>query len=288
MKQRIKNRIIYSIIVLFVCALGALVAFEWPQDSQPIEVLFSESREGNFNSGVIFSNSSEVKVAERGRLIMTLKNNISDMGWFESPLGNTAIVAHSNDMISVYSNLTNIRVEPSERDLVEGDMIGISGESAWKSGNEGLHFQVIDTQMKTIINPVVLMNDVIQVRGGVIANVVAVNRNGVEFPMYNGAVLEAGSYRLYMDMPDSTMIHNSLVTLNGEVKETVNYDTLRQSDGELMIFGNTGYNFDDIYPGNDKMRLAELILSRGVNTIEIALLNVGQTQTSTRFRITVE
>ncbi len=287
MKKYIQGSVIAFVSLLIFCVAG-LIAFEWPQAAQPVESLFSKTRKGHFNNSIIFSNSSEVSVAEPGKYIMMLENDISDMGWFESPLGNSVIVAHKNNMTSIYSNLINVKVEPSKSNLVVGDVIGISGQSAWMEGNEGLSFQVIDTKMRTIINPVVLMNKPPQVGNAFVANVVAVNRNGVEFPMYNGALLSAGSYTLYMDIPVASMVHVSQVILNGEVKETINYDTLKQTGGTLVVFGNNEYSYDDIYPDENKMRLAGLLLSRGVNTIEIALSNVGDVQSSARFRITVE
>ncbi len=218
---------------------------------------------------------------------MLLSNSSANMGWFESPLGNSVIVAHKNDMVSVYSNLINLKLNNERKSLTAGEVIGISGESAWKDGDEGVGFQIMDTKMKRLINPVVLMQDLPQAQRVSITGVTAVNRSGESFPLFNGGTLKAGAYTVYMDIPTVGMLHGSSVALNGEAKEMVNYDTLEQGNNKLVIFGNKSYNYEEVYPQKDKMRLAEILLARGTNTIEISLSNVGGTESFARYRISV-
>ncbi len=286
-----KNKIALCVSVVFAftifMGLSFLSAFEWPQSPVRANALFSEMRGDGFNTGMIFSTPGEVFAAEAGSIVMLLENDSSNMGWFESPLGNSVIVSHKNDMISVYSNLVNVKVGSTNRDIALGDVIGVSGDSAWREGSDGAGFQVIDTKMKTLINPIVLMSQAPTSNRVNITGVVAVDRKGERFPMYNGATLKSGAYVLYMERAEVGMIHSSSVSLNGEVKESVNYDTLKQEQLSLTVTGSKSYTFDEIYPQEDTMRLAEVPLSRGTNTIEILLNNVGGTESFSRFRISV-
>ncbi len=276
--------IVFSLILT---SISFLYAFDWAQKPVRASSLFSEIRGDSFNAGVVFASPGEVAVAEEGHVIMMLASNSSNMGWFESPLGNAVIVAHKNDMMSVYSNLNNIRLEQGKREVVAGEVLGVSGQSAWSDGSEGAGFQIMDTKMKRLINPAVLMQDLPQSQRVPVTGVIAVNRNGESFPLYNGAIFKAGAYTLYMDRPATGMIHGSSVALNGEVKETINYDTLEKIDNSLVVFGNKSYHYNEIYIQDDKMRLADILLARGTNTIEISLSNVGETESFARHRISV-
>lgn len=283
-----KNIFIAVMITLLVLVFTTkLTAFDWPQPPENIGVLFSQIRGDNFSKGIVFINPGEVAVAEEGVVIMSLENDISNMGWFESPLGNTIIIAHQNDMLSVYANLINLKIDPNNRNIQTGEIIATSGESGWKRNNEGLDFQIIDTKMQTIINPVIFMDSTPQVKRYTITKITAVNRNGEKIVMGNGIALNAGSYTLYMNRSPDTMILNSTVSLNGSIKETVKYDALKQSDSLLTINGNETYPFSIIYPDDNSIRLAEIILSRGTNTIEISITDIVGRQSSIRYRVTV-
>ncbi len=284
-----KKKIIIIIVSVLCSVVGIsfLAAFEWAQKPMQTNSFFSQMRGDTFNSGVVFSNSGEVYAAESGEVIMMLKNDQASMGWFDSPLGNAVIVAHKNDMLSVYSNLINVKIESEKKKLGLGDLIGVSGHSAWASSGEGAGFQIIDTKMKTFINPVVLMQEAPVSRRVAISGVKATDRSGETYSLYNGAILKAGAYTLYMERPETGMLHSSSVSLNGEVKESVNYDTLGQKNNSLVLYGNKSYTYKDVYPDENTMRLAEVLLPRGTNTIEISLRSVGNTQTFARYRISV-
>lgn len=275
------------IVLLGLVFITKLTAFDWPQPPENIDVLFSQIRGDNFNKGIVFSKPGEVAAAEEGMVIMSLENDVSDMGWFESPLGNAIIVAHKNDMFSVYANLTNIKIDPNNRNIQAGEIIATSGESGWKKDDENLEFQIIDTKMKTIINPTIFMDSAPPVKRYTIGRITAVNRNGEKIVVSNGTFLGAGSYTLYMDISPDTMILNSTVSLNGAIKETVKYDALKQSGFLLGVNGNEIYPFSIVYPNDDSMRLSKILLSRGTNTIKISVTDVGGTQSSIRYRVTV-
>ncbi len=287
MAKKIKcSVIVINSIILFL--LGSMLpAFEWPQTPIVARSLFSEMRGDGFNTSFVFSSPGEVAAAESGQVVMFLEDNQSNMEWFDSPLGNTVLIAHKNDMLSVYSNLVNVKVYQADVNVEIGEIIALSGQSAWKEENDGAVFQVIDTKMKTLINPIVLMQTLPESARVAISGLVAVDRSGNTYTLYNGASLHAGPYTLYMQRPENGMVHKSSVTLNGELKEAISYDTIGQEGNSLVVYGNKSYKFDDVYPDETTMRLAELLLSRGTNTIEISLSNAGGTQTFARYRISV-
>lgn len=280
--------ILTHILLVFLGLLYATkaVAFDWPQAPENISAFFSQIRGNHFNSGIVFSESGEASLTEDGTAIMMIKTDVSDMGWFESPLGNALIVAHKNDIYSVYANLTDIQIDPNNRTLKAGEIIGTSGDSGWKDDNESLKFQIIDTKIKTIINPAILMDSLPTTKSYSIGGVTLTNRNNKQFVLRNETSLVAGSYTLYMNRLPDTMIHKSLVYLNGAILETVNYDTLKQSGSLLAVQGEKSYPFTTVYPDSDVIYLSEIKLSRGTNTIEIFVEDIAGTKRSRPYRVT--
>ncbi len=279
-------------VFMVLMSIFAINAFEWTQNPVEIEEYFSENRGGSFNSGVVYSKEGNVSVAEDGKCVMTIVQ-YDDMGWFVSPLGNSAIVVHDNNMMSVYSNLDKNFLIDTQKEVVLGEIIAKSGKSSWISGEKdddflGSGFSVLDIERATIINPVVLMKEdktgsYISIRG-----LKAVDRRGKKVDLYNGALIDAGQYTLYMEKPKNSMIHQSQVSLNGEIKEKTSYDSIHQEGNALTVAGNGNYTFLEIYPDDTYMRLADVLLQRGTSTIEILLSNNGGSKTSNRYRLNVK
>ena len=277
-------------IVLIISSFFALNAFEWSQNPVEIEESFSENRGDCFNTGIVYADDGFVFVAETGNVIISLKNQ-DTMGLFNSPLGNSVILVHDNNMMSVYSNLDKTADSLTNEYLPVGEVIAESGNSSWHpktNENKGSSFKVIDTERQTAINPMILMKDKVAKEYIQIKGLKAIDRRGKTIDLYNGASIEAGQYTLYMQRPQNTMIHESQVSLNGEVKETIAYDSIIQSDDSLTVQGNRNYTYSEIYPDSQSMRLADVLLQRGSNTIEILLSNNGDSQTHNYYRINVK
>ena len=273
-----------------ISSIFTVSAFEWSQKPVDISESFAENRGNCFNTSVMYREESIVTVAEKGLPIIKLTQQ-ENIGLFNSPLGNSIILFHDNELMSVYSNLdNNIEAFPN-KPLETGLPIAKSGNSSWQKKDseiKGSGFSIIDKERQAFINPAILMKDnttEISIR---IENLVAIDRRDNSFDIYNGAYIEAGKYTLYMKRPEKSMIHESQVSLNGEVKETISYDSLNQNDSYLTVQGNKSYSYKEIYPDNQRMRLADVLLQRGANTIEILLSNHDGSKTHNYYRFNVK
>ena len=272
-------RCVPAIVFTFLAALSAY-CFDWPQQSENIDVLFAQKNGGSFSNGIVFNENAEVKSSDTGKLLITLRSD-SDMGWFDSALGNAVILFHKNQMLTVYGNLEKIDVQNGDQTIESDDVLGISGHSGWaQDEKQCLEFQVLDTKMKAAINPVVLLNAEkendapakVSARAKFpLGGLIAVSRTGNIQNISSGASLKSGTYTLYMNAPSKKMPRAVSVMVNGIVIETTGYDALIQDKNTLCVRGNKNYPFFAIYPDDKSMRLAEVSLSRGKNTIDVSI-----------------
>ena len=287
MKKTIKKMVVVFLVVMSTFVLSA---FEWSQKSVVTEVGFSENKGDCFSSKINYAEAGTVFAAEDGVSVLAIQPQ-AEMGWFNSALGNVLVLVHGNNMMTVYSNLDEGLEITEKMDIKSGDIIANSGDSEWHDQSDnvsGSGFGIIDTKMHAIINPVILMKDVPASDYVRIEGLQAINRRGEIIDIYNGVSIEAGQYILYMKKPNDLMIRESQVLLNGEVKEIMSYDSILQSASTIVIQGNQRYVFREVYPDDKNMRLAEVLLQRGVNTIEIVLSSNGDTKTNNYYRFNVK
>src|SRR5574344_2800299 len=99
-----------------IISSSAAFAFDWPQmetASDSFYSYFGQLRGGTIETSLIFKDSSDVKAADKGTIIATLTEHGDDFGWFESTLGNTVIIAHDNQLMTIYANLDEDTVPPT-------------------------------------------------------------------------------------------------------------------------------------------------------------------------------
>jgi len=247
--------------------------FEWPQLLQgqdPLYSWFGESRGNSFCSALIFSNKAQITASDKGHLLAKLGTNAGEDGWFEGTLGNAVIIGHKNEMDTVYGNLETITLPATITDLNSGDLIGRSGNSGWQKGKSSLEFQVIDTKLNAIINPLLLLQRKDLEKYFYISNLEAKNQNtGKSYRIANTHRIPAGIYTLYCDRKQKRMPYSITVSINGVAVETTTYDTLTLTADHLCVNGKRPHPFSEVYPTNNRFMVAEIILSHGKNTLSI-------------------
>ncbi|MBQ0166317.1 MAG: M23 family metallopeptidase [Treponema sp.] len=282
-----------SIILLLITAV-TLFAFEWPQElsaeKENFSQFFGQSRNEAFINSLIFENPDTITAADDGTHLITIDAGLVDFGWFQSTLGNAVILEHSNNMMTVYGNLEEIYLNEDSETVSKGKELGVSGFSGWQKGKNCLEFQVIDCDRNTIINPFVLMSQTSFKRTMTITNPAVFNRQEQKTAVANGVRVQAGVYKLYIDRQKSGMTYQTSVSINGALVETITYDVLIQDNNKLCFTGkrnNVNYSYEDIYPDESRQLVAEVIFSKGVNTVSIDVSDIfGNTKTAT-YRVEV-
>lgn len=264
-------------IFIICCVVANIFSFDWPQlvnGSDSFYTYFGQERKSNFSNGLVFSNPSEVKSADKGKVIAILEESISDMGWFSSPLGNTVILSHPNELLTVYGNLEEISIDKSTDTVESQQVLGISRSTNWEKGMSCLEFQVMDFKLKTVINPLILMSTKPVLKPYNLTDIIGVSRTGQAFELSKTRNVIAGMYTLYIKKDPSNMPYTTTVLINGTAVETISYDVMKEVEGKLVIQGKKQYSFETIYPDQNRIFLAEVILPRGKNTIAVNISDI--------------
>lgn len=135
-----------SLSILSLC-ISSLSAFDWPQNeilSDSFFSYFGQLRGGTIGTSLVFSESREVKAADDGKVLAVISEHDEDE-LFESTLGNAAILAHKDDLITVYANLDSQALDTLYKmnDVKSGTVFGGIGSSGWQEGEGCLEFQVL-------------------------------------------------------------------------------------------------------------------------------------------------
>ena len=268
---------ILVLVAASLCWTG--FAFDWPQNaiqSDSFYSYFGQLRGETINTSLIFTDSEEIKAADDGKVIAVLAEHSEESDLFESTLGNAVIVAHKDNLLTVYANLD--RDQQRERyslDTVQtGTEFGVCGNSGWQLGMANLEFQVIDTKNQAFINPRVLMPRIGKELELTLTDISAVNRKGTEYAFNVSKRLPAGTYYLYRKRQDIAMPYRTTVFVNGAAVETIAYDMLVQKDGRLCTNGKKNYPANLLYPGAKRHLLAEISLPKGRNTITMVATDI--------------
>ncbi len=268
-----KKLIFTSLSIFAALATSAIFAFDWPQNeimSDSFYSYFAQLRGGTLSTSLVFSESQEVKAADDGRILAIISEHDEDE-MFESTLGNAAILAHNDGLITVYANLDAQNL-PSLYEMTEvktGTSFGETGASSWQKGEGCLEFQVLDVKNRTYVNPRILMPRVGKELPLTIKNVVAVSKKGVSYDLGTVKTMPSGIYQLYREKQDIAMPYKTTVYINGAIADAITYDTLSEKNGRISVSGKKNYDVNVMYPDDTKAFLGEVTLPKGKNSINV-------------------
>ena len=205
-----------AFFVLSALFCAKMFAISWPQNPTGFASSFAQLRGGTIGNSLVFEDSAEVHSADNGKVIAIISEHDDDTVWFESTLGNAVIVAHENQVCTVYANLDSksIPEEISTADGIDsGTALGTAGDSAWHDTESGLEFQVLDIKNQTMLNPrLLLARPRAEPDKIAISNVTAVSTKGESFNFLVRRSLPAGTYRIYRDSQSDVAQYKTTIT----------------------------------------------------------------------------
>lgn len=280
------------IIVALVCTAFGMWAFEWPvSDPKPVR-LFGQRSSGVIERGITVGTSDTVRAAGHGQLLLTLATN-HNMNGFPGTLGNAVLVAHDEGLVSVYGNLES--TDPvADRIRIESlSILSRTGGSGWGTGTD-LLFQILDSEKKTLLNPLLLLPALKDTKGTMIRNVIAVSATGQIHPLGTVKSVRQGIWRLYADVTD-TMNGSTgelspfriSVLVNGSEYAAIPFELLKESRGQLFLSAPE-YTRDNLYTDPERTFLGELKLTRGKTDISIIARDFAGNERSVLFGLQVE
>ena len=269
-----KKNIINFLLIFFVLSVFAV---DWPQTSADLSAFrtqFASSRNSSLSAGVVYTNPENVKTVDAGELIF-ISGESKSLGQFDSPLGNTVIILNEENLLNIYGNLDSISIKPYQTSVLENEVIGKSGKSAWQGMDAGLEFQVADTMQKTLINPFILFSKPAGIQLPALGNVVAVGKNGIFYDLSFTKLLPSDMYYLYCDKSDIHFPFRVTVFVHGKEVENIRYDMLNLKASRLSLNSKNDYNFEEIFPDNNRHLISSVVLNKGKTVVMIKIFDIN-------------
>ena len=269
-----KKSVIYF---LFILVVFSVFAVDWPQSTVDLSVFstqFADSRGSSLSAGVVYSNSETVKAADAGEIIF-ISSESKSLEQFDSPLGNTLIVANEEKLLNIYGNMDTISIKPYQTSVSEKENIGKSGSSSWQGNDSGLEFQVADMIQKTLINPFILFSKPEGDQLPALGNVVAVRKNGTIFDLSSAKILPSDLYFLYCNKTSSFFPFRVTVFVNGKEVENLRYDMLKIKANRLSLNGKNDYIFEEVFPDNNRHLISSVVLNKGKTVVMIKIYDIS-------------
>lgn len=269
-----KKTLISTLLIL--TGLSAF-CFDWPQaevTKDSFNSYFGQNRGGTLSTSVIFSEPEEVKAAENGYITAILTENSDDSEFFPSTLGTAVILAHNDELISVYGNLdaeTLTIKNEKEHTLDGGAIIASSGNSGYQENNSNLEFKIIDAKNKSAINPNVLMPRAEEELPLSLSGIIIVNKNNDYYDINTYKTYSSGLYKIYFKRNPIAAPYKTTVSINGVLVDQLSYDMITQENNKLCIIGKKKYTASDVFPNNDLQLLGEAMFTPGRATLGLTI-----------------
>lgn len=284
------KRIVF--LLLTATVFSFLPAFEWPVSQISPVSLFGQKTESSIECGIRLQNRQLVRSAGNGTLIMILEKG-NPMTNFPSTLGNAAIIAHEEGLVSIYGNLESHDHLENRTTIETGSILGESGTSA--CAPEGtLFFQVIDLLKGRYLNPLLVLPSLEDTRKPSIKTATLTADNGRVHQLATIKSLRQGKYRLHSEISDTvddgrTELAPFRVTviLNGREYTTISFEVIRNESGTLFL-GTGNHDINTVYDEAGQLYLGNISLPRGKNDISIIARDIVGNERSVNYSITTD
>lgn len=267
---------ISTLFLISLFCLFSVSAFDWPQEEHATSTLssyYGQNMGNQISSSLIFSEPAEIKAIKDGKILIIMTDITDDCDFFPSTLGTSVIIAHDDDLLSVYGNLDKesvIDAVQNKSTILQGEKIGESGNSGWQKKRSALEFQIIDTQKSVTINPRILLPREEQEVDLTVTGILLQNKNGDFFDLREHRNFPSGIYKVYQTRNKAAAPYKTTVTINGVVVDQISYDTIHEENGKTYVIGKKKYISSDIYPNENIVLLGETMLTPGKSTLGLA------------------
>ena len=281
---------IITLTAAFFAMLFTVNAVEWPvEDKAPDSIIsyFGQNVGGNISKSIIFAKPKptqdkegniisvehEVKAVKEGKILIVMTELDDDSELFPSALGTSVILAHDDDLISVYSNLESQSVNLNTQNkttLAEGEVIGNTGNTGWQAVPSSLEFQIIDNQNSAAINPKILLPRTEKEADYSLSGIMLQNKSGTFYDLRESKIFPAGTYKVYHTRNKTAMPYKLTCTINGVIEDEIFFDTITYQNGKLYLSGKEKrYNSEVLYADENLLLTGELTLTPGKSTLGI-------------------
>ncbi|MCK5005795.1 MAG: M23 family metallopeptidase [Spirochaetales bacterium] len=289
-------------VFLLICLGGVvLFAFDWPLEQIVMTSTFGEHRGDHFHAGIDLGGGEQsIFPISPGELVFSYREG-EDFSSLPVGLGNFIVLQHQGGIRSLYAHLAEGSLDPTRRLYDRSQPLGVVGSSGYSSGKH-LHLTIIDTEMDTIINPLLLLPPLLDAQAPVIKDVsiragqdligledgMTVNRAEVEVfaTIYDlrediSFLWKLAPYKVFLSQDGreiSNLIFDSLVSIQ----------TAGQGLGaRQLVLINTEREFSRLYEAPWLLRLGKINLVPGETALTVFAADFAGNESSKEYALTV-
>ena len=286
------KQVLFSLI-LTAGFTASLYAFNWPLSEPVVTSTFGSEKNGGFGNGIeIYGSETAVHPSESGELIFYRGKNSSSR--LPSSLGGFAVIEHERKLRTLYSNLM-LSENIDEMTAVETfDIIG-EAELFGTTVEPYIYFSVIDSEFEQYVNPMLLLNSIVDNLAPVISEVGIRGDEGYT-PLADKTVIKSGKSELLAEIFDPCMSDPNVcrmapfkihLFLNGEEIFHLTFESISSNDDLPYIQAEQKLKYNEYYRDNNLISLGEINLVPGDSRFEILVRDYAGNETGIKFQLTV-
>lgn len=289
-----ETKLIYGAIACMFLFLMCeeLFSLEWPGQSGSAIKNFAQNDQAAPSRGIVFLQDESIYPIDTGELLFMNTGNSHSS--FPAPLGNWIAIQHQDELISIYSHLSDF--DPSSiPEIVDKQLpLAKSGLSGWTS-SPALQFSVFDRKTFGYVNPQLLINTP-DTEAPFIRQTILTGSDNQKILLGQTRSIRQGTYRFFVDAFDrGSFFGNNQVApyqislyVNGALEGQLDLDLLRSKSGLLQVSLRNGQNIEKIYQRDGSYLVAEIQLNRGKFLCEVIVVDAAGNQKSQTYQILVE
>jgi hypothetical protein len=291
--------------ILAAAAVGVAGAFDWPVDKLVLTGTFGESREEHFHAGVDLGGGEQtVRPISPGEVVFYHENGVG-LASLPVGLGNFVVLQHQGGIRSIYGHLKDGSLGALAKTVEGGQPLGVTGETGYSAGRH-LHLGVIDTEMGTAINPLLVLPPLADTQPPVVRGLYV--RAGKEhLRLEKGLTLRRGEVEvlgeLYDVRPDVSFLwrmapYKVFLYQDGREVTSLVFGSLHQlgreggeehfpeAAAEVALSGSEK-RFADLYEPQGLLRLGYVTLVPGQTTLTVFVADFAGNESSREFLLRV-
>jgi hypothetical protein len=274
------KRLLVAFLFAFI-GTCLLPAFDWPLDQIVLTSTFGEHRGDHFHGGIDLGGGEQPIVPiSPGEVVLYYREG-EDYTSLPTGLGNFLVLQHQGGVQSLYAHLAEGSLDPNPRFYDRSRALGTVGSSGYSSGKH-LHLTIIDTEMGTVINPLLLLPPLPDAQAPEIKGLYL--QIGQErITLEDGMSLNRSEGRLFATVYDLREDVSFLWRLapykvflyqDGREISAFTFDSLYSAplsaqSAENLVLVNTEMDFSDVYDSSWSLSLGAINLIPGETTIAV-------------------
>lgn len=288
------------ILVLFIGFGGFLLpAFDWPLDAVVLTATFCEHRGDHFHAGIDLGGGEQPVLAiSPGELVFFYREG-EDYSSLPTGLGNFLVLQHQGGIRSLYAHLAEGSMDTEQKMYDRSTPLGTVGSSGYSSGKH-LHLTIVDTEMGTVINPLLLLSPLSDGQAPEIREVYLQSgqeRISLEEGMtVQGGAAEGQLFATIYDLREDVSFlwklapYKVFLSQDGREISAFTFDSLHRvpdESAQKLVLMNTQKGFSDIYESPWSLSLGSIKLVPGETTVTIFASDFAGNESSKEYTLTV-